>query len=107
MNKIILVNLIILLMFCCVFASETSLPPLKGADMWFIPPIPEEKANDGYWKVLLYKADRKGFNERYRYSPHVSNREYLNCTYYKYVNCEDIRFSRCWQCKDYDYNFRF
>ena len=51
-------------------------------------------SNWGYWKTLLWRNDRKGFNNRYRFYPHVSNREYLDCTAYRDVNCENPDFSR-------------
>ena len=85
------------------FAEE--LPPLYGADTWFVQPTKGQKTQDSNWKVMLWRADKRRPSPYWRYYPHITNREYIDCSYYKYVNCEDFRFCRCWQCKDYIYPF--
>ena len=54
-------------------------------------------------KRILYRADRPHQADWYRYYRHISNREYIDCSYYKYVDCTNFEFCRCWQCKDYAY----
>lgn len=55
---------------------------------------------------ILYAANRQHPSLYYQYQPHVSNREYSDCTYYKYVDCSNYAFCRCWQCRDYVYPYR-
>lgn len=75
-------------------------------DNWLGPPINgQPKKKDNPIKVMLWRADKPRTSDNWRFEKHISSREYLDCSYYKYVNCEDIRFCRCWQCKDYDYDF--
>ncbi len=94
--------------FMPVFAEE--LPPLYGSDMFFTPPpkgVKRGKYKDSNFKIMLWRADKRHPSPFWRYYPHISNREYIDCSYYKYVNCEDFRFCRCWQCKDYIYGFEY
>ena len=80
------------------------IPPLRGADRWFTMPKPGEKVKeDNRWMVMLWRADKWRQSETWRYYPHITSREYIDCSYYKYVDCQDSRFCRCWQCKDYYY----
>lgn len=53
---------------------------------------------------ILYSADKR-YPSPYHY-PHVSNREYADCSAYLYVDCSNYTFCRCWQCRDYIYPFR-
>lgn len=73
---------------------------------WFdVPKVGEVKKPENPIRVMFWRADKWRSSSNWRYQPHISSREYLDCSYYKYVNCEDIRFCRCWQCKDYNYDF--
>lgn len=55
---------------------------------------------------ILYRADRRHPSLYYQYQPHVTNREYSDCSAYMYVDCSNYAFCRCWQCRDYIYPFR-
>ena len=80
------------------------IPPLRGADQWFTMPKPGEKSKkENRWMVMLWRADKWRESERWRYYPHISSREYFDCSYYKYVDCRDSRFCRCWQCRNHYY----
>ncbi|MCQ2740145.1 MAG: hypothetical protein MJ237_07980 [bacterium] len=105
MKQILLITL--LLSFLIKVSADTGLPPLKDAQTWYPPEKTDNKPKDSYWKVMLYRANKVHPSDSWRYYYHITNREYLDCTYYKHVNCEDIRFCRCWQCKDYVYNFGY
>ena len=97
------------MMLCPVHFAQsiTQEPPKLRTDVtdWFDVPRAGEPTKDNPLKVMLWRADKWRSSSNWRYEPHVSSREYLDCSYYKYVNCEDIRFCRCWQCKDYSYDF--
>ena len=82
--------------------------PYNNRDRKFFDPPPAgEKAKPiPKWKEILYRADKKHPSLYYQYEPHVSNREYSDCTYYKYVDCSNYAFCRCWQCRDYVYPVR-
>ena len=102
MKKLLLIFSLFLFVPLC---SAEELPPLRGADTWFVPPAKGQKTHDSNWKVMLWRADKRRPSPYWRYYPHITNREYIDCSYYKYVNCEDFRFCRCWQCKDYIYPY--
>ena len=72
---------------------------------WFKVPEHGKEVKDSPIKEMLWRADKPRTSGNFRFQKHVSSREYLDCSYYKYVNCEDIRFCRCWQCKAYYYDF--
>ena len=55
-------------------------------------------------KRILYRANKRHVIPYNSFSNHISNREYTDCTYYKYVDCSNFTFCRCWQCRDYVYN---
>ena len=55
---------------------------------------------------ILLSADRKHPSLYYQYEPHVTNREYSDCSKFIYVDCSNYAFCRCWQCRDYVYPFR-
>ena len=110
MKKTTTLLILLILIFQGTYSESKQLKlrePRKGEDQWFTQPKVGEEAHDGWFKTALYRADKKRTNERFRYRPHVSHRDYLDCSYYKYVNCQDIRFCRCWQCKDYFYSWEF
>ena len=52
---------------------------------------------------ILYRANKQHPLVWERYDAHLSNKEYTDCTYYKYVDCSNLSFCRCWQCRDYVY----
>ena len=52
---------------------------------------------------ILYRADKRHVIPFNRYNSHITDREYRDCSYYKYVDCSNYTFCRCWQCKDYAY----
>ncbi len=104
MKKLLLIFSLFLFVPLC---SAEELPPLRGADTWFVPPAKGQKTHDSNWKVMLWRADKRRPSPYWRYYPHITNREYIDCSYYKYVNCEDFRFCRCWQCRDYIYGFEY
>lgn len=55
---------------------------------------------------ILLSANRKHPSLYYQYEPHVSNREYADCSAYLFVDCSNYTFCRCWQCRDYVYPIR-
>ena len=55
------------------------------------------------WKRILLRGSKRHGSPWYRYQPHISNREYIDCSHYKYVDCSNFTFCRCWQCRDYVY----
>ena len=68
------------------------------------PPAVGEKAKPlSKWQRILIRANKQHPSQWYRYEPHISNREYTDCSYYKYVDCSNFTFCRCWQCRDYVY----
>ena len=56
---------------------------------------------------ILYRANKRHPLVWERYDEHLSNREYKDCTYYKYVDCSNLSFCRCWPCRDYVYSFEW
>lgn len=106
MKRFLAVIFCIFSLMCTTYAND-NLPPLRGAEMWFKQPKAGEKSNDPHWKVMLWRADKWRTSEQWRYYPHITSRYYRDCSYYKYVNCEDFRFCRCWQCRDYQYRWEY
>lgn len=73
---------------------------------YFDPPAAGEKAKPSpKWKRILWRADKQHSSLNYVYQPHVSSREYKDCSYFLYVDCSNYAFCRCWQCRDYVYPF--
>ena len=54
---------------------------------------------------ILYRANKRHVIPYNRYITHISDREYTDCTYYKYVDCSNLAFCKCWQCRDYVYPY--
>ena len=81
------------------------IPPLRGADQWYfeIPAKGQPAKKENRWMVMLWRADKWRESETWRYYPHITSREYFDCSYYKYVDCRDSRFCRCWQCRNHYY----
>lgn len=52
---------------------------------------------------ILYRANKRHVIPYNRYNSHITDREYTDCTYFKYVDCSNLSFCRCWQCRDYVY----
>ena len=67
------------------------------------PPVGTQAKKLNKLQRILYSSNRKHPSQWYRYDTHISGREYVNCSYYKYVDCADFTFCRCWQCRDYVY----
>lgn len=105
--KKIFITAFCILTFVLVACANEALPPLTGADKWFTQPKAGEEIKDSNWKIILWRSDKWRTSERWRYYPHITSRYYRDCSYYKYVNCEDFRFCRCWQCRDYKYDFEY
>ena len=80
--------------------SESANSDRKSYD----PPAVGTKAKElNKFQRILLRANKQRPSQFYRYEPHISNREYIDCSYYKYVDCSNFTFCRCWQCKDYVY----
>ena len=70
----------------------------------FDPPAVGTKAKElNKLQRILYRANKRHVSAWNRYYPHISDREYRDCTYYKYVDCSNFAFCRCWQCRNYAY----
>lgn len=100
MRKIFLGLLILVMTAAASFAADGF--PIKSVGGVQLQPGVQEPG----WKIALYRANtnRPRPAYRYRYFPQVTGREYHDCTYYKYCDCSNIMFSRCWQCRDYVYH---
>lgn len=99
-KRLLLVAVILLGMSSVVLATDGF--PIRSDSRIQLQPGVQEPG----WKIALYRANNNKPRPAYRnrYFPQVTGRAYEDCTYYKYCNCEDIRFSRCWQCRDYVYH---
>ena len=120
MKKKIIITLLLLTGVLPVFSYNVTRPydsnwylranpnPIANTDaMWFQPPkVGEQPKKENKFKLMIYRADKVHPSPRWRYQRHISNREYLDCSYYKYVDCSNYTFCRCWQCRDYIYPFR-
>ena len=110
MKKIIIGILISLILLQMPYSQSITMdPPMSPVTYrykhWLEPPVKGAPVKENKIKVMLWRADKPRISDRWRYRKHVTSREYLDCSYYKYVDCRDIRFCRCWQCKDYHYDF--
>ena len=75
---------------------------------YFDPPAVGETAKEpNKIQRILYRANKRHPLVWERYDEHLSNREYTDCSYYKYVDCSNLSFCRCWQCRDYVYAFQW
>ena len=75
---------------------------------YFDPPSVGETAKEpNKIQRILYRANKQHPLIGERYTPHLSSREYKDCSYYKYVDCSNLSFCRCWQCRDYVYAFQW
>ena len=73
---------------------------------YFDPPAVGTVAKEpNKFQRILYRANKRHVIPNKRYNPHISDREYTDCTYYKYVDCSNLAFCRCWQCRDYVYPY--
>lgn len=76
-----------------------------NSDRKYLDPPPAGETAKPLNKVqrILLRSSKKHPSHWYRYQPHISNREYTDCSHYKYVDCSNFTFCRCWQCRDYVY----
>lgn len=98
-------KLFLILAISCICTSATFAAdgfPIRSNEGIKLQPGVQEPG----WKVALYRANNNKSRPAYRnrYFPQVTGREYYDCTYYKYCDCSNIMFSRCWQCRDYVYH---
>ena len=75
---------------------------------YFDPPAVGETAKEpNKIQRILYRANKQHPLVGERYNAHLSGKEYKDCSYYKYVDCSNLSFCRCWQCRDYVYAFQW
>ena len=75
---------------------------------YFDPPVVGTVAKEpNKIQRILYRANKQHPLIGERYNAHLSGKEYKDCSYYKYVDCSNLSFCRCWQCRDYVYAFQW
>lgn len=67
------------------------------------PAIGTEAKEPNKIQRILYRSNKRHVIPHNRYNSHITDREYTDCTYFKYVDCSNLSFCRCWQCRDYVY----
>lgn len=67
------------------------------------PPVGVQPRRLNKVQRVLYRANKRHVIPYNSYRSYVSDREYTDCSYYKYVDCSNFTFCRCWQCREYVY----